>query len=134
MCHLLFHGVRGFVSYEKVEEEICAAVDAVVRGHIWFSSQVLERYVMLSSARDKRIMRSRGHLSARETEIAGLLQHRLSDKEIGSTLGITTRTVRFHLQNIFGKLAVHDRQAVADFMKSSTPAERERMSLYATAS
>lgn len=133
ICHLLLHGARGFVTYDKVEEEICTAVDSLLGGHMWLPSEVLERYVMLSSTPHKLIRRDHDTLSAREAEIAGLLQRRLSDKEIGCTLGITERTVRFHLQNIFAKFGVHDRHSIIDCMRSDNPPEPESKALYAKA-
>src|SRR5205085_265111 len=47
-----------------------------------------------------------GALTAREVEIARLVAERLSNKEIASTLQISSRTVGTHLSNIFGKLSV----------------------------
>ena len=121
LCRLLFHGASGFVGYQKVEEEICAAVDALTQGHLWFPPQLLERYVMLSSALEKQTRGDHGGLSPRETEVIGLLQRRLSNKEIGCALGISERTVRFHLQNIFEKLGVHDRHSALELAESVDP-------------
>jgi DNA-binding NarL/FixJ family response regulator len=95
------------------------ATDARLRGHIWFPPEVLERYVVFSSAGDKQILRGRGCLSARQAEIAGLLQRRLSDKETAVTLGITQRTVGIHLRTIFSKLGFHDRYRAMEFMQTA---------------
>jgi DNA-binding NarL/FixJ family response regulator len=119
LCRLLFHGISGFVIYDKIEEEICAAVDALRRGHVWVSPQVLERYVILSSGLARQKRREHGTLSPRENEIVGLLQQRLSNKEIGCALVISERTVRFHLQNVFDKLGVRDRHGVAELARVS---------------
>ena len=45
----------------------------------------------------------------RETEVLRLLQQGLSNKQIAMALGITERTVEFHLSNIFTKLGVNSR-------------------------
>jgi DNA-binding NarL/FixJ family response regulator len=78
---------------------------------------------MLSSGLGKQKRREHSALSPRESEIVGLLQRRLSDKEIGCALGISERTVRFHLHNIFEKLGVHDRYGVVDFARTAGPSE-----------
>jgi DNA-binding NarL/FixJ family response regulator len=122
LCRLLFHGVRGFVAYDKVEQEICAAVDALLGGHMWHAPQVLERYAMLSSALAKQDGGKHAALSPRESEVVGLLQRRLSNKEIGCALGISERTVRYHLHNVFEKLGVHDRWSVVEWGRAAARA------------
>jgi DNA-binding NarL/FixJ family response regulator len=119
LCRLLFRGVSGFVAYDEAAEQICAAVDAVLRGHVWVPRAVLERYVILSSALARQKRCHHGTLSPRESEVVGLLQRRLSNKEIGSALGLGERTVRFHLQNVFDKLGVRDRYSVAELARST---------------
>jgi DNA-binding NarL/FixJ family response regulator len=117
LCLLLLHGVRGFVDYDKVEREICAAVDSLFTGHMWYPMQVLERFASLSRAAPAERRGRHGGLSPRETEVIGLLQRRLSNKEIGSALGISERTVRFHLHSIFEKLGVQDRYSVLELAR-----------------
>jgi len=126
LSRLLFHGVSGFVTYEKVEQEICAAVDALVRGHMWYPPQVLERYAMLSSATERPTRQEQGGLSPRQTEVVGLLQRRLSNKEIGSALGISERTVRFHLHCAFEKVGVDDRYSLMEWARSAAPTQSRR--------
>ncbi len=59
-------------------------------------------------------------LTAREAEIAALVCDRLTNKQIGATLFLSEKTIESHLRNIFGKLAVTSRVAVAHAV------ERER--------
>ena len=54
-----------------------------------------------------------GPLSAREREVLALAARGLSYKEIAARLGISTRTARNHITNIYGKLDIHDRAAAA---------------------
>jgi DNA-binding CsgD family transcriptional regulator len=58
-----------------------------------------------------------GALTAREVEIARLVAERRSNKEIASTLEISSRTVGTHLSNIFSKLNVDSRGALTDFVR-----------------
>jgi DNA-binding NarL/FixJ family response regulator len=52
-------------------------------------------------------------LSARELEIAELVHRELSNREIAATLYLSEKTVQTHLRNIFVKLGVSSRVAVA---------------------
>ena len=52
-------------------------------------------------------------LTAREREVLQLIAHGRSNKEIGGELGISERTVKTHVSNIFGKLELTDRTQVA---------------------
>ncbi|RME69338.1 MAG: DNA-binding response regulator, partial [Chloroflexi bacterium] len=53
-------------------------------------------------------------LSERELEILSLISAGLSNKELAGRLSLTVGTVKWHLNNIYSKLAVRSRtQAVA---------------------
>ncbi len=118
ICRLLFLGFQGLVSYQRVDEEIRPAVAHLLGGHLWAGREVLERYVNLSSASSGPKGRKAANLTQRESLVAGLLQRRLSNKEIASALGIGERTVRFHVSNIFQKLGLHDRWAAAEALRA----------------
>lgn len=114
---LVPNGVRGFVAYHVVERELRPAIHSLLAGRVWFSPRALERYALCSSvARGKR---SPPGLTARERQIVALLGQRLSNKEMGSVLSITERTVRFHLRNTFQKLGVRDRYGVVEVARAT---------------
>ena len=52
-------------------------------------------------------------LTTREREIRGLAGQGKSNQEIADALGISRATVRVHMQNIFDKVGVHNRQEAA---------------------
>jgi DNA-binding CsgD family transcriptional regulator/tetratricopeptide (TPR) repeat protein len=58
-------------------------------------------------------------LTGREIEIARMVATRKSNKEIGSALQISARTVSTHLSNIFAKLSVGSRGELADFVRQN---------------
>lgn len=57
-------------------------------------------------------------LTGREVEICRLVAERKSNKEIGTALGISPRTVSTHLSNIFEKLDVDSRGALTDLVRA----------------
>ena len=59
--------------------------------------------------------------SDREFEVLQRLEH-CSDKEIAAALSITPRGVRYHVGNIFQKLAVHDRRTAVIRCPAGRPA------------
>jgi ATP/maltotriose-dependent transcriptional regulator MalT len=56
-----------------------------------------------------------GGLTARETEVLGLVATGMTNREIAATLVVSEHTVRRHLQNIFAKLGVSSRAAATAF-------------------
>ena len=58
-------------------------------------------------------------LTGRELEIVQLVAARRSNKEIGTALDISSRTVSTHLSNIFAKLAVGSRGELADYARKA---------------
>ena len=56
-------------------------------------------------------------LTGRELEIVRLVARRLSNKEIGVQLEISSRTVGTHLANVFDKVGVRDRTALGDLAR-----------------
>jgi DNA-binding NarL/FixJ family response regulator len=52
-------------------------------------------------------------LSARELEVAGLVAEQLTNREVAERLFLSEKTVESHLRNVFSKLGVSSRMAVA---------------------
>lgn len=53
------------------------------------------------------------NLTEREKQIWALVSQGLTNKEIARSLNVSSRTVEFHLNNIFKKLGVSSRTSVA---------------------
>ena len=58
-----------------------------------------------------------GTLTARELEVAALVGARRTNREIAGELFLSEKTVEAHLRNIFGKLGVSSRRAIADALR-----------------
>ncbi len=66
----------------------------------------------------RRAPQGEGKLSAREVQIARLVEERRSNKAIARTLSISPRTVSTHLSNIYQKLGISSRGELADYVRS----------------
>ncbi len=84
-------GVSGFA--ERARRELAATTGRRTR-----------RYIDAPSAQ----------LTSQELQIAQLIQHGLSNREIGGRLFLSPRTVEWHLRNIFGKVGVSSRRQLRD--------------------
>jgi DNA-binding NarL/FixJ family response regulator len=106
----LFRGLWGVVSYDRLDSELCLAVQRVAEGNLWFPPTVIARWMQVDAQRIDPAF----HLTAREKEVMELLLRRLANKEIASILKITERTVKFHVGNILGKLNMNSRHELSE--------------------
>ena len=60
-----------------------------------------------------------GPLAKREVEVAKLIAEGLTNKQIGTRLFISERTVATHVRNILNKLGFDSRAQIASWMASS---------------
>lgn len=107
-------GLDGFVELHKTwQKELSQAIRSVLKGQLWVPPEVLLAFVKQAKALlDAQLLH--GHfLTAREGEILQLLMRRLTNKEISSALGISERTVKFHVSNILSKLQLEDRRGLS---------------------
>jgi len=103
-------GAQGYLLKGAPAEEIARAIRTVHSGGSHLEPRVAARVVAEVGA--PRL--SAGGLSGREREVLGLVAAGLSNKQIARSLGITERTVKFHVTSIFNKLGAENRaQAVA---------------------
>jgi two-component system nitrate/nitrite response regulator NarL len=104
-------GIDGYVPSDAALGDMVTAIENVVRGELACSPQVaasLYHCVGLSRAA------SATPLTARELQIADLMNRGCPTKEIAWRLGMQPCTAKNHIRNILRKLGVHRRgQAVA---------------------
>jgi DNA-binding CsgD family transcriptional regulator/tetratricopeptide (TPR) repeat protein len=79
----------------------------------------LGRHVHRRSSRGRRDGLGIAALTARELEIAGLVVDRRTNPEIAAELFLSQKTVETHLRNIFNKMDVGDRVALARAVERS---------------
>ncbi len=107
-------GARGYVLKGASQAEILRAIRAVASGEVIFGPGIAKRVLgFFSAARPAIPPRVFPELGERETELLALMAQGRSNQEIADQLGLTLKTVRNHVSNIFSKLQVADRaQAV----------------------
>ncbi len=101
-------GAIGYLLKDSEPEQLLAGVRAAAEGHAPLDPKVAK--VLLPGARPHRADES---LSARELQVLRLVAKGLANKQIGRQLGITERTVKAHLGQVFRQLGVEDRTSAA---------------------
>jgi two-component system, NarL family, response regulator LiaR len=89
-------------------DEICRAIKAAAAGQVQLSPEAARRLVGHVSLPQEAI-----DLTPRETEVLQHIARGMANKQIGSALGITEKTVKTHVSSIFGKLGVLSRTEAA---------------------
>ena len=114
-------GASGLVGKELDLETVVRAIRTVAAGEVWanrlVTAHALEYLAGLSELGGQRPGSSNGHLTQREAEIVTEVGLGLRNKEIAAKLRISEKTVHTHLNNIFRKLQMGNRIAVALFAR-----------------
>ncbi|HWB66646.1 MAG TPA: response regulator transcription factor [Mycobacteriales bacterium] len=108
-------GARGFLTKDATSEEIERAIRDAARGRTRLDPTVQQRLVEMVTAvpvsPNAAANPPGGPLTERETEVVRLMAEGLNNREIAQRLFVTEATVKTHVNNVFGKLAVNDRAA-----------------------
>ncbi len=100
-------GAWGVVSItESVATELQEAIRCVAQGGYWVHRGALNAYVRYNE--DPGRSQSQ-YLTIREHQIVSYMARGLSNKQIGNALGISERTVKFHVSNVLKKLNLKSR-------------------------
>jgi DNA-binding NarL/FixJ family response regulator len=99
-------GARGIVRRTAEPEILLRCLVAVTSGSTWMEDGIF-------GCADTALEPRRSRLTAREHQIAELVEQGLRNRDIGRTLGIQTGTVKIHLKHIFEKTGVHGRYSLA---------------------
>jgi len=110
----MLRGVWGVVPRDRVETDLPAACRQVAGGRPWFPAAITVAWPLFRKLSSES---PRVPLTFRQCEIIHLLSMRFSNKEIASELGITERTVKYHLTRIFTICAVTCRQQLASLVR-----------------
>ncbi len=110
-------GVSAFVPYHAIDRDLPKAIRSVILGRPFMPRKLQEGNIQrLTTATDE--------LTPRQQEIVALVQAHMTDKEIGTNLGISVSTVKFHLQKVFSKVSIHNRKTLGDALNVGAPPRR----------
>lgn len=117
LLRLVLQGVRGFVNYDELPQQLAEAVLAVAGGHLWIRKEVLDKLAAQPGNAPSRAGNSM-KFTPRERAILEMFENRPSNKEIATQMQISQRTVKFHLKNLLLKAGAQDRYSLHDMVKS----------------
>lgn len=109
----------------EAREHLRAALDGfeVLGATLWAERARVELRASGQTAR-KRDSSTRDELTAQELQIARFVAEGLTNREVAAQLFLSPRTIDFHLRNVFRKLGIGSRTALARFdLDSEHPSE-----------
>ena len=101
---------------ESAPETLIECMRLVRGGRRWFPGNLFAQKTLRTIELGKE--KSTDELTSREREIAALVAEGLSNKRIATLLNVTEGTVKIHLHNVFAKLDVSNRTALATMVVS----------------
>ena len=101
-------GAIGYLLKDAEPDEIHAAIRAAARGEAPLAPKAAAALLAERSARPAAV-----ELTAREREVLGLVVAGMANKQIARRLGISEKTVKGHLTNLFQRIGVADRTQAA---------------------
>jgi RNA polymerase sigma factor (sigma-70 family) len=102
-------GARGYLLKGALKNEILRAIRGVAAGNAIFGPAIAQRMMSYFSQMPPAAASAFPELTEREMEVLQLIAQHRSNQEIAEQLGISAKTVRNHVSNIFAKLQVADR-------------------------
>jgi DNA-binding NarL/FixJ family response regulator len=101
-------GARGYLVKGADRDEVLRAVRVVASGEAILGTTVADRLANLLEP-NSRSQRAFPQLTERERQVLELIARGSSNTEIAAALGLSLKTVRNHISNIFAKLQVAGR-------------------------
>ena len=102
-------GARGYIPKDADSDELLRAIRAAAVGEAIFGASIARRMMTFFAAGARGPADPFPELTEREHEILELIAAGRSNGDIAQRLGITGKTVRNHVANVFNKLQVADR-------------------------
>ena len=123
--------IQDITERKRSEDELMAAIEAVMQDTSWFSRTVIEKLANMRQPRgSNRPAGELSELTPREREVLGLICEGLADAEIAKELTVSRNTVRNQVAAIYGKVNVHRRSALIVWARErgvrGIPANRSR--------
>ena len=110
-------GAKGYLSKSLTHTDLVKAIRATYAGEIWAErkalTEVLESLCQKTQEMSWPLSEMQEALTDREQEIVRWVIQGMTNKEIAARLGISDKTVKSHLSNIFSKLKISRRLQLA---------------------
>jgi len=102
-------GVRGYILKRDCDRELSKAIKSLESHRTYFTDSAVEEMIRgRQNGKRKRSETLDGLLTAREREIIKLISEGNSARKIAESLGISSKTVETHRQNLLRKLQIHN--------------------------
>lgn len=119
MLSLFFAGAEGIVCLRRGWAiKLRRAVRKVLGGKLFIPTVVLQKYAKETSSLMAADTELNKLLTAREVQVAHLAMRQFSSRAIASELGISERTVKFHVANIFLKTGARNRRQLLSVVQA----------------
>ena len=99
-------GASGYLVKTGSSDELMQAIDTVVTGQSYLSSAIAQHVVDAINHEGHASSPNLRSLTSREREVLQLIAEGLSNKEIATELGVSTRTIDSHRSNLMEKLSI----------------------------
>jgi DNA-binding NarL/FixJ family response regulator len=110
-------GATGYLLKDSDSSQIVDAIRAIARGdsliHPSVASKILAEFSLLADDKAHKRSLVDHDLTEREITVLRLVANGQTNKEVANSLGLSEKTVKNHLANIFHKLHVYDRTQAA---------------------
>ena len=106
-------GVRGIMLKDAAPDALAQCIRHVAEGGRWLPHDLVDEALSRESGRRTQADRLGSSLTVREREVVLLVAEGLSNKEVARKLKVSEGTVKIHLHNIYQKLEVTNRTALA---------------------
>jgi DNA-binding NarL/FixJ family response regulator len=111
-------GAVGYLLKDCDPRDLLAAIRSAAEGHAPLDPRVARALLPSATATSPA-----DGLSVREKDVLRLVAQGLANKQVGTRLGISERTVKAHLGRVFREIGVQDRTSAALWAQEHLPAE-----------
>ena len=115
---LLRAGVSGYVLKQSAPTELLHAIRAAAAGRQYLDSSLTARLTAAFISREgKRVSKSEGTISEKESAVLRLIASGYSNKEIAAQLSLSVKTIEAHKANAMRKLDLNGRIDIVKYAK-----------------
>jgi two-component system nitrate/nitrite response regulator NarP len=111
-------GVKGMLLKDADPSIVLRCIASVLDGHRWIEDKIMDSAMAEGNAPSSKIV-DPANLTRAERAVADQVVSGLRNREVAQLLGLTEGTVKVHVHNIFRKLGVNSRTALAYQLRGS---------------